>query len=201
MKRGPQIKKFIEYLSTGKRPDSFEECYAATDGVNGFYPQEAKAIWDIIREDGKVEFMAEIGRNRGGGLFTLCCAATELKFVRSVDIAAIPGIDEALAGWLQANKIGHNIEIANSRDAKPELQYDFVYIDGEHTGEGVKADLNNWREHTRLLGFHDFANRGSKNKHKRVFKDVVREISYAANLHGWPSIGLRGRSEIVYRVK
>ena len=83
----------------------------------------------------------------------------------------------------------------------PDGSLDFVYIDGEHTGEGVAADIANWKDHTRLIGFHDYADRGSKNKHKRVFKDVVAEISNAAAVNGWQQVGERGRSEIVFRVK
>lgn len=195
-----EVTKFCEFLRTGERPTTFEAAYEkCADRVCGFYESEARATWEVLRTE-KIEWAAEIGRNRGGGLYFLVCACPELKYVRSVDIAPIEVIDKALGYWLHANRIGYHFQTCDSREAKADMVYDLVYIDGEHTGPGVRADIENWRRHARIIGFHDYADRGGKNKHKRAFPDVVAEIRTAAERYGWEPIGQRGRSEIFFRI-
>ena len=192
--------KFGEVLKTGYRPDTLEDVFKVVQRkLCGQFLAEAQSLWDIIREDGNIESIGEVGRNLGGGLFMLCCAAKNLKRVCSVDISSVPEVDEGLKAWFEINGIEAEIITCNSSEYKPTGMYDFVYIDGEHTGPGVRADIENWREHARLIGFHDYADKGY-NKHKREFPDVVKEITDASIRYGWQQIGKRGKSEVVFNV-
>ena len=195
-----EVKKFCADLHSGIRPTTFEEAYALCNhGICGLWEAELRALWDILqRED--IQIMAEIGRFKGGALFMFACACPNLKFVRSIDAQPVLGIDEALRTWLTKNGIHHQIEVNDSRFCYPEMQYDFVYIDGGHRGMIVNRDLENWRERTRLIGFHDFADRGRSNAHRCVYPDVVAEVKRAREAYNWEQVGERGRSEIVFRV-
>jgi len=69
-----------------------------------------------------------------------------------------------------------NIIQADSVEASTDLRFknlDFVYIDGDHSYEGCKADILAWRGAIRSGGVlcgHDYCNRGWKN-----VKDAVDE--------------------------
>lgn len=200
--REDAISAFAGVLKTGYRPDTFDATWDVVKTlVCGQYKSEAQALWDIIRADGRVRDIAEVGRNLGGGLYLFCCAAQGVANVCTVDIASVSKIDDALYEWLIKNNIGCAIVTMDSTEFTPYCEYDFVYIDGGHTAEIVKKDIDIWRDRTRLIGFHDFADRGNRNKHRRVFSGVVDEIKKARDAHGWRQVGMRGRSEIVFETR
>ena len=66
---------------------------------------------------------------------------------------------------------------------------------------GVKADIEIWQDHARLIAFHDFADTGCGSAHKRVYADVIAEIKAARDKYGWVQAGPRGRSDVVYRTR
>lgn len=194
---------FVAYLRRGlPKPDNFDDAWAALPGhkkVCGLFQAEAWALWKILDAE-RVETICEIGRNLGGGLFMLACACQNLRYVRSIEIEPIAQIDAALEFWLDANHITHGIQVGDSREVELSAHvFDFVFVDGGHTGECVRADIETWRPRTRLIGFHDFADRGARNKHVRRYKDVVHEIQVARDRYAWRQVGTRGRSEIVFR--
>lgn len=197
-----QWEKFAEYLKTNNRPQSFEEAYAVVcDKVSGLYRSEAEAMWYNIKSINP-ESIVEVGRNLGGSQFLFCCAATELKSFLSVDIELFELTDSALEIWGSKQGIYVANVIHDSTTFEPaDEMWDLVFIDGGHSGPIVKADIEVWKDHCKYIAFHDYADRGSKNKHKRVFKDVIAEISNAADKYGWKPFGVRGRSDITFETK
>jgi len=193
--------QFCQYLASGQRPDSFEEAYAAVQGgISGLYDMEARALWNIISVE-NIKSAAEIGRNLGGTLFLLACCCRNLRRMLSIDLFAYSDSDAIFPAWFERQGIALDMLQMDSGAYKPDRVYDFVLIDGDHTGEGVARDIAAWKDHARIIAFHDFADHGSKNKHVRVYRDVVAEIRRARHAYGWRRMGARGRSEIVFATK
>ena len=186
-------------FASGVRPSSFEETYSLCKCVCGQYLEEAKAIWDFVRGN-NIKRIAEVGRNIGGNVFLLSCAAQELERFCSIDLLDWKLTDPLIKKWFAHYGIAADILVADSLNPnfKGYEYWDFVYIDGGHTGPIVQADILRWHERTRYIGFHDFADRGRKNKHRRVFQDVVDAIKDARDQYGWTIASPRGRSDIVF---
>lgn len=203
-----QWEAFATYLDAEIRkadgpevPRTFEEAYAiVADKVSGLYKSEAKAIWDVLREI-QAKSIVEVGRNLGGSLFLFGCACEHLESVASYDIEEFELTDCKLMGWYRRQGVDCDVFVQDSTKivVSHDDMFDFVFIDGGHTGEIVRKDIMIWKDHCKYIGFHDFANKGNTNKHKRVFHDVVAEISAAARHYQWEQVGERGRSEIVYK--
>ena len=203
-----KILAFAERLEGFDHPEDFADAWAVCGGkVCGFYLGEAVAIWHILRRE-KIRSIAEVGRNLGGGLCILACAARDLEYLWSIDVVAIPEVDVPLAKWLATLGVICKLDEADSASISIPAKvpftgqdlWDLVYIDGEHTGPGVKADIEKWRGRCRLIAFHDYADEG-RNYHRTRYNDVVDEISAAAARYGWERTGQRGRSEIVFRTE
>jgi len=190
---------FAEYLLDAGRPDTFEEAYSAVcDKVSGLYESEAMAMWDNLRAINP-KTIVEIGRNLGGSQFLFCCAAQECHRLLSIDIEDFELTDWRLREWGERNGVHIQNAVYDSTKWQADGVWDFVFIDGGHTGEIVRADIEIWKDHARYIAFHDYADRGTANKHKRVFSDVVAEISAAARAYQWQQYGSRGRSDITFK--
>jgi predicted O-methyltransferase YrrM len=72
-----------------------------------------------------------------------------------------PEFDESLQGALDRYELSDRVHliVADSRAAAPPAQgCDLVFIDGDHSYEGVRADYEHWAPHVRCGGrllFHD----------------------------------------------
>jgi cephalosporin hydroxylase len=193
-----QWEAFADVVKSGIRPKTFERCWSyISDKVSGQYESEARALWNVLQTI-KPESIVEVGRNLGGTLWMFACACPQLKEVLSLDIEWYDTTDNLWVKWFADHDVQAKILECDSTKHQAFGMYDFVFIDGLHTGEAVAADIQVWRDHARYIAFHDYADRGANNKHKRVFPDVVYEISKAAQLYGWQQVGERGRSEIVF---
>lgn len=198
MKSMKQRTEFAEYLRTFKRPNTYEEVYdVVKDKVSGLYRCESEPIWEIFK-DKKIESFVEVGRNLGGSNFFFTCLFKDLKKILSIDIDTFKITDDALKEYLTHHNISHEFVKADSTAYEASGFWDFVFIDGGHTGEIVSADIEIWRNRCKYIGFHDYADKGRKNKHKVFYPDVVEEIKKAAEKYGWKQIGNRGRSEIIF---
>jgi hypothetical protein len=89
--------------------------------------------------------IVEIGRFRGGSTFLLSCANREVP-IWSIDTA--PSDDEGLRQLFAENGTGENVELLvgdSHADAFPEIgDFDLLFIDGDHTREGCRADLESF---------------------------------------------------------
>jgi predicted O-methyltransferase YrrM len=93
--------------------------------------------------------IVEIGRFRGGSTFLLACAAPELP-IWSIDVA--PVADEEVQRWFARFGVGGNVHLLvgdSQRGSFPEVgELDLLFVDGDHSYEGCRADLDNF--YTRL---------------------------------------------------
>lgn len=189
---------FVDFLKTGERPVTFRKAWEIVGThVCGMYDREAEALWESLQTQ-EVHSLCEIGRCLGGGLFLLVCACPAVKHARSVDIVGYPEIDEPLAAWMNKNDIESSLEISDSALVTADKMFDFVWVDGGHTGPAVSADIEIWRRNARLIGFHDYADKGRSNKHVRDYHDVTAAITTAAAANSWRPVGRRGCSDIIF---
>jgi len=197
----PIWEEFGRWLMEGHRYDDFSTAYEAIDKhVCGFYRAEIEYMWKNL-ENEDIQTMVEVGRNLGGGLYMLASACKNIKQILSIDVLPVPEVDIGLLKWCECNNIDLTLVQSDSKSYVPSWDsIDFVYIDGGHDYDSVKADIENWKDRTRLIGFHDYADK-RKNKHKRVFDGVIQAINEGIEFEGWEQIGERGRSEVLFKTK
>jgi len=193
--------KFMRFLDTKERltGETFRTAYSdyGLDGCFGLYHQEAAGIYSALH-DKDIKTVAEVGRGYAcASLYLYTCFFPDLKKVLSLDIATYKS-EASMKAYLDFYGIEHQILTRDSTIYDPgDTFWDFVFIDGGHTGEIVAADIQVWKDKCKYIGFHDYSNKKGKNKHKRHFPDIVEEIGKAIKEYGWKKIGTRGRSEIV----
>lgn len=190
-----------ELLKSRWRTNDFEEVVQKMPWRGcGQYICEAKGLWNTLY-DKNITSLVEVGRNLGGGLLLFACMFPNLKSVLSIDIKHWKPTDKEFRRYFDHFGIYSDIVICDSTLYKPRYFYDFVYIDGGHTGPIVEKDINIWKDRCKYIGFHDFADNGKKNKHRIVYQDVVEVIQKYEGIEGWERIGKRGRSEIVFKTR
>lgn len=187
----PAWKAFIAYLHQGERPTDFRNVWRLVRRSCCMYHGEMQALWDILRAE-EIHAVVEIGRGRSASSFLIACACRDLKRMRTIDITDYEESDRALESWFKAVGIDGTVEVADSGTVKPDRLYDVVWVDGSHMQPAVAQDIEIWRHHTRLMGFHDF----DKPVHGREWPGVALAL---AN-YNWRPVGVRGHSEIVFDV-
>lgn len=132
------------------RIDGFEDCTwllssnVLNHGLSRLMIDEAAYLYRLVRSL-RAPAVVEIGRYRGGTTLLLSVAGGR---VLSLDVdPAVAGSDERLMRALERYDLGGNVtlEIADSRAYPVEPgAYDIVFVDGDHTYDGARADVDNW---------------------------------------------------------
>jgi len=152
-------------FEVGKVPESFEDllwlfsCSKTNRGVVRLDLNEAGHLFSLARSIPSAKIL-EIGRLAGGSTILLAAAIDERSKVTSIDIN--PKDDETLASVLNrvglAGKVELIVDDANNIKAENE-SYDIIFIDGDHSYEGVSRDYNHWKYAVKKGGhmvFHDY---------------------------------------------
>src|SRR5256885_4189231 len=152
--------------STRSMTDGFEDlawiftCDSRNRGLirQGF--DEAAMLWKAVKStSGNI---LEIGRNLAGSTVLLAAAAGSDREIYSIDNRS--NEDRACKDYLAnaANKGRVHLLVADSRVPLPNLRFGFLFIDGDHTFEGVLADVaTHWNalqllgEYPAVVAFHD----------------------------------------------
>jgi predicted O-methyltransferase YrrM len=97
--------------------------------------------------------IVEIGRFRGGSTFLLGCANRKVP-IWSIDLA--PSDDDRLRQLLIESDVGENVELlvgdSQQGDFPQVDDFDLVFVDGQHTREGCRADLERFYPRLALGG-------------------------------------------------
>lgn len=167
---GPRLRGDDGFARVPAEPRGFEDLaflFASNQlnrGIASLDLDEAAYLWRLVRglEPGT---LVEIGRFRGGSTFLIAAAMDERSRLVSYDLHVKGGSGEErdrqlLAALEQAGLAGRvGLVVGDSRTAPaPEDPCALVFVDGDHSYEGVRADYERWREHVAPAGhllFHD----------------------------------------------
>ena len=121
---------------------------------------EAALLWRAVKAtSGNI---LEIGRNLGGSTVLLATAAAANREIYSIDNRS--NEDPACKNYLDqpVNRERVHLLVADSHSSLPNLSVGFLFIDGDHTFEGVLGDvvahwnaLRSFDDKLALAAFHD----------------------------------------------
>ena len=108
----------------------------------------------------------EIGSCYGHSLRLLASAVRVGSIIRSIDMEVVPGTAEKMRALMRELRLQGLDTDYRCGDSKSELSvawawqwapYDLVFIDGDHSYEGVKGDWVRYGPMGRMVAFHDIA--------------------------------------------
>lgn len=177
-------------------------------GVASLRFDEAALLYRLVRDAGTATIV-EIGRFKGGSTLLMAAAMAAGSTLWSYDlhIPARPDLvgadlDAELAAALQRLGVddGVNLVIGDSRTVDiPPGPFDVLFIDGDHSYEGAKADVERWGPHVREGGHllvHDAIDTES---YGNVYPGVQRAVAEVA--HGSSFVAARGAGTIAHFVR
>ena len=197
------VGKTVVYASVLRDPARmrFSQVEAWPDGVRGFEDlaflfssnqlnhgiaslqiDEAALLYSLARNAQSGPF-AEIGRFKGGSTFVFASALPEGIELWSYDLHValspdLPGalLDAELQAALERYGLAHKVHllVADSRKVEPPGPLEVLFVDGDHTYEGAKADFDRWGEFVRPGGhllFHDAVDAGG---YGNAYPGIVR---------------------------
>jgi predicted O-methyltransferase YrrM len=163
-------------------------------GVASLQIDEAALLYRLARDATSGPFV-EIGRFKGGSTFTFASALPGGVELWSYDLHValrpdMPGdqLDAELRGALERYGIDHKVHliVADSRKVEPPSQeVELLFVDGDHSYEGARADFDRWSALVRPGGhllFHDAVDSGG---YGNVYPGVSRVADEVGREGGW----------------
>jgi predicted O-methyltransferase YrrM len=170
-------------------------------GVASLQVDEAALLYRLAR-DVRTGPVAEIGRFKGGSTFIFASALPAGAELWSYDyhVALRPDMPgEALDSELRAalNRFGLaekvRLLVADSRTADPPpAPLELLFVDGDHSYEGAKADFERWGAFVATGGhllFHDAVDSGGYGNHYPGVARVMREVEVDGGWERRPGAG------------
>lgn len=153
------------------------------------YEIRSLLIW--LHDVAKPRYTVEIGTDKGGMAYVLNAATTE-KMV-AVDVARNVKADVNDLNILYVIKNSQYPETAIHVMEALGNPIDFLFIDGDHSEEGVNADYRIWRPRVRSggwIGFHDIRNTSCPGV-RRLWDSIegekleIIQTQYHNDVHGY----------------
>lgn len=155
-------------------------------GIASLQLDEAALLYRLARGVSSGAAVAEIGRFKGGSTLLLASALPEGAELWSYDLHVAlrgdmsgPALDadlrDALARYGLSERV--HLVVGDSRTAEPPPRpCELVFVDGDHSYEGARADYERWRGHVAPGGhllFHDAVETRGYGNH---YPGVVRAV-------------------------
>jgi predicted O-methyltransferase YrrM len=177
-------------------------------GVASLRFDEAALLYRLARDAGTATIV-EIGRFKGGSTLLMASAMAAGSTLWSYDLH-IPArsdllgadLDDELADALKRLGVqdGVRLVVGDSRTVEiPPGPFDVLFIDGDHSYEGARADFERWSPHVSEGGhllFHDAVDTGS---YGNVYPGVQRAV--AEVITGGSFAAARGAGTIAHFVR
>jgi predicted O-methyltransferase YrrM len=176
-------------------------------GVASLRFDEAALLYRLVRDAGTAT-IAEIGRFKGGSTLLMATAMAAGSTLWSYDlhVPARPDLigadlDAELAEALKRLGVedGVHLVVGDSRVVDiPRGPLDVLFIDGDHSYEGARADFERWASHVREGGhllFHDAVDTGG---YGNVYPGVQRAVAEVSR--GGVFVAARGAGTIAHFV-
>ena len=163
-------------------------------GVASLQFDEAALLYSLARDAESGPF-AEIGRFKGGSTIVFAAALPDGVELWSYDLHValrpdMPGAEldaelhDALARYGLDGKV--HLVVADSRTVDPPAEpLELLFIDGDHSYEGARADFERWSAFVRPNGhllFHDAVDTGG---YGNVYPGVARLVAEVERGGGW----------------
>jgi predicted O-methyltransferase YrrM len=172
-------------------------------GIASLQVDEAALLFRLARGVPVGGAVAEIGRFKGGSTLLLASALPDGAELWSYDLHVAlradlsgPQLDTELTGALERYDLLDRVHlvVGDSRVVEPPPRAPaLVFVDGDHTYEGARADYERWRTLVAPGGhllFHDAVDTGGYGNHYPGIVRLVEEIERAdASLERQPNAG------------
>jgi len=163
--------------------------------------EELCAVIAYLQQLDPLTKMLEIGSAAGGTFLAWCAVAAKDALVVSVDLHSFDEDRELMQGYALPGQSIHFIR-GDSRSTQTKAQvveiatdFDFLFIDGDHSEEFVRADWANYSPLVRdggLIAFHDISDGGPIgmlwNELSHQFWNI-KFVEFNGN-DGWGGIGI-----------
>jgi hypothetical protein len=155
--------------------------------------QIADAILELLKYD--INTYCEIGIFKGGSHLLI----TEMLKLKNPNLKTI-GIDIQDKHMTEDIKNYINLHIGTSEDYKGE-KFDLVFIDGDHSYEGIKTDYENLGQYAKIVMFHD-VNDSTCPGVVKFWNEIkegkeFKEFTYQTNNQPIQGIGLLFNSKVI----